>query len=163
VALPQRILIPLDGSPHSERCIPSALEFASLSSVHLVFLYVVKHSPAVDSDPQACGNEDDREFLAASTEWNSRSPDAYLRSVSERCVPFGIPTSYYVRFGPIAQTIVEVADENQIDLIALSTHARSGFKRFFMGSVSAQLLQERHVPLMLVSGAVARRLDDSMG
>ena len=40
----------------------------------------------------------------------------------------------------VAEAVATYAKDNHFDLIALSSHGRSGFKRLFLGSVAEDLL-----------------------
>lgn len=49
----------------------------------------------------------------------------------------------------VAEAVAKYAADNHFDLIALSSHGRSGFKRFFLGSVAEQLLRHATVPVLV--------------
>jgi nucleotide-binding universal stress UspA family protein len=49
----------------------------------------------------------------------------------------------------VARGIVEYAREQGTDLIALSTHGRSGLRRVLLGSVAEEILRRSHVPVLL--------------
>jgi len=48
----------------------------------------------------------------------------------------------------IAERVASFAQEHGCDLIALSTHGRSGFRRFVLGSVAEAILRHAHVPVL---------------
>lgn len=48
----------------------------------------------------------------------------------------------------IAERVASFAKEHDCDLIALSTHGRSGFRRFVLGSVAEAILRHAHVPVL---------------
>lgn len=47
-----------------------------------------------------------------------------------------------------AKGIVEYAEEHDVDLVALSTHGRTGFRRLALGSVAEEVLRRSHVPVL---------------
>jgi nucleotide-binding universal stress UspA family protein len=47
-----------------------------------------------------------------------------------------------------------MADEEQVDIIAMGTHARGGFARAVLGSLAASTLHGAHVPVLVCSRAV---------
>ena len=49
----------------------------------------------------------------------------------------------------VAGTICDYAKENGFDMIALSTHGRSGFRRLVLGSVAEQILRHSEVPVLV--------------
>jgi len=71
--------------------------------------------------------------------------------LDEQCVEFGdIPVNRVVITGAdIALTIAEYAEENDVDLIAISTHGRTGFRRLVLGSVAEALLRHAAVPVLV--------------
>ena len=56
----------------------------------------------------------------------------------------------YVGFGPPANQIVEYAEKNDIDLIVMSTHGRSGLEKMWLGSVTEKVLRQAHCPVLVV-------------
>lgn len=48
----------------------------------------------------------------------------------------------------IAERVAHYAQEHNCDLIALSTHGRTGFRRFVLGSVAESILRHAHVPVL---------------
>jgi len=62
----------------------------------------------------------------------------------------GIPIDARVLTGPqVAQAIAEFASEGGYDLLAVSTHGRSGFRRMVMGSVAETLLRHTRTPVLV--------------
>ena len=55
-----------------------------------------------------------------------------------------------VTTGPIADTIARQAEEKEIDMAVVATHARSGLKRLFLGSVTERLIRTISCPLLIV-------------
>lgn len=56
---------------------------------------------------------------------------------------------YIISMGKPDQAIAEAAKD--FDLIVMGSHGRSGFSRFFMGSVSDKVLRTAHIPVMVVN------------
>jgi nucleotide-binding universal stress UspA family protein len=52
--------------------------------------------------------------------------------------------------GPVPETILDVADETHADMIAMSTHGRTGISRWLMGSVADKIIHHAHIPVMLI-------------
>ncbi len=51
--------------------------------------------------------------------------------------------------GPAAETILEFAQEMHADLIAMSTHGRSGLARWFIGSTADKVVRAATLPVLL--------------
>jgi Universal stress protein UspA and related nucleotide-binding proteins len=62
----------------------------------------------------------------------------------------GIDASTYVDVGRPASRIVKFAADQGADLIAMTTHGRSGLARFWLGSIATGVLHQSHLPLLLV-------------
>ena len=58
--------------------------------------------------------------------------------------------SVVVLFGRPAERITEYALKEQVDLIAMSTHGRSGFSRWMLGSVADKVLRGVTLPVLVV-------------
>ena len=56
----------------------------------------------------------------------------------------------FVEQGPVVGTILNVAEREQVDLIAMASHGRTGLARVFYGSVAAGILQQVDRPLLLI-------------
>jgi nucleotide-binding universal stress UspA family protein len=62
----------------------------------------------------------------------------------------GISAKKKIGHGRVVETILKIASEMDIDLIAFSSHGRSGVKRVFYGSVASGLLSKVDRPLFLI-------------
>ena len=50
----------------------------------------------------------------------------------------------------VADSILEYAEQNRIDLIAMSTHGRTGIGRWLLGSVADRVVNHSKTPMLLV-------------
>jgi nucleotide-binding universal stress UspA family protein len=62
----------------------------------------------------------------------------------------GINVVTVIREGAAGENIVEYAKEQDINLIVMSTHGRSGFKRFFVGSVTDRVIRSGETPVLVL-------------
>jgi nucleotide-binding universal stress UspA family protein len=74
----------------------------------------------------------------------------YLRRVVQQLTNAGITVRSGVTVGDAAVEIVRYAEQEEMDLIALATHGRSGLQRWLYGSVAEKVLHTTHTPLLLV-------------
>lgn len=141
----QKILIPLDGSSRAEAILPHVESLAQTMGAILILLQVVDPiAGAVGLDglsPIVLNELLDREAEAAGT---------YLEAKREELVAKGITASSRMRYGAVVSTIIEVANADGVDLIALASHGRSGLARLFYGSVAAGVLQRADRPLLII-------------
>lgn len=139
----KKILVPLDGSPLAEEVLPHAQALAKAENAEVVFLRV--------ADVPA------REFFGhntvmadAITREADKESDQYVQAKVRRMKMTGVIVTGMVRDGPVPETILEVADEVHADLIAMSTHGRTGLERILVGSVADKVLHLSHIPVMLI-------------
>jgi nucleotide-binding universal stress UspA family protein len=81
---------------------------------------------------------------------NEKSARKYLDEVVGRVNLDGVEVETHVFSGQPAETIAEYATKNDIDLIAIATHGRSGVSRWAWGSVADRVLRSACVPVLIV-------------
>ena len=138
------ILVPLDGSPRAETILPHVENLAKCFNSRVILLNVLEPVHILTSAAPV-------DFIEASVEAD-QAEDAriYLKGVENRFKHQGIPVDSVVEEGPPVRTIINVADREQVDLIAMASHGLSGLARVFYGSVAAGILHRIDRPLLLV-------------
>jgi nucleotide-binding universal stress UspA family protein len=81
----------------------------------------------------------------------ARRANVYLQKVAERLQKGGLQVDWEVRRGGAAEQIVRCANERDIDLIAISTHGRSGFSRLVFGSVAQKVMHNIGRPMLVIA------------
>ena len=146
-----RILIPLDGSKTGEAALPYVKELMSKLSprikLELILLRVVSlksHYVHVGDamSPVAYTTEEIKQIR--------RSSLNYLSKVGKDLKAKGVVVGNKVEVGNAAEEIIRVADEMDVDLITMSTHGRSGIKRWAFGSVTDHVLRGGYKPVLVV-------------
>lgn len=143
----KRILLPLDGSRLGEGALPYVEGLASKTKAE-VFLLQVVQLPLTLTPGMAA-------FVEAGT-WSKAlealhgEATTYLRGVSDALRARGVIAHTDVRTGAVADTTLSLASSNKIDLIAMSTHGRSGISRWVLGSVAEKVLYSAEVPVLVV-------------
>jgi nucleotide-binding universal stress UspA family protein len=146
----RRALVPVDGSPLAEAILPLLIDIAAPLEMAVVLLRVVEPRP-----PMAV--EGTRHVIVDDLGQLRREADAYLAPLASRLASRGVAVSCEVRVGRPAERILDAARETGADLIAMSTHGRSGLGRLLFGSVAEQVLREADVPVFLMrQGKLAR-------
>ena len=123
----KRIMVPLDGSELAQSALAPALELGRALEATLLLFYV--------RDPRSGSVEAARRYLAFVRDQQGAS---------------GVQIEILVSEGPVAAAIIEAANRERIDLIAMATHGRSGMQRVVYGSVAEQVLRSSSRPILLV-------------
>jgi nucleotide-binding universal stress UspA family protein len=142
------ILVPLDGSEVSEAILPEIERLATAFKASIFLLRVAYIDPIVYGVPYETPMpfEDPNKLQAAAV----REAEEYLSSIKERLKAKGLTVKSHVVYGHDAEEILDLSSQKDIDLIAMSTHGRSGVKRWLLGSVAEKVLRHATKPILLV-------------
>jgi nucleotide-binding universal stress UspA family protein len=140
----QRILVPLDGSARAERVLPSVIPIAQALDSQVILFQV----PIVYVSGWMTGEWlMPTQGVLATAEQDAM---AYLDYVATRLKQQGIRASKATEIGAVAESIIDYAEANHIDLIAMCTHGRTGLRRWTLGSVADRVLRAGRIPILLV-------------
>jgi nucleotide-binding universal stress UspA family protein len=141
----RKLLCPVDFSPPSEEALAAASELAAHFAAELMVLHAVIPSPvpiggfgAKTADVERI--EADREEVARRS----------LQALVERIVDDGVVVHPMVVVGEAADTILEVARSEGVDLIVLATHGATGWRRWFLGSIADRVLREARCRVLTI-------------
>jgi len=137
----KRILVPLDGSPLSEAILPQVAELTRALGAEVTLLRVGLAHAFPGLDPMFLLEEEVRVVKEAQT---------YLATVAERLAQEGLIVRTAVRYGQAAAEIIDHVAFEGTDLVAMSTHGRSGLTRLVMGSVAEEVVRRVRVPVLLL-------------
>ena len=141
----EKILVPLDGSSRAEAILPHVIELAQREGARLILLQVIDPSAsAAGLDGLAL------DVLREMIDEESQAAQKYLETKCGELAQQKIEAESVVRYGSVVATIIEVADDKQVDLIAIASHGRTGLARLFYGSVAAGVLQRVDRPLLVI-------------
>jgi nucleotide-binding universal stress UspA family protein len=143
----RHILIPLDGSALAEQILEPALALGDLTQATYTLLHVLELFVLPGYAPLAQAVHLDAHMTQAVRAERQR----YLDDVAERLRASGhqVHTRTLLGTQP-AVVLLDAAQEQGADLIALATHGRSGLPRLLIGSVADKVLQAAPAPLLLV-------------
>jgi nucleotide-binding universal stress UspA family protein len=139
----KRAVVPLDGSPLAEGILPFIIEIAGPLDLEVVLLRVVQPVP-----PQVVDGS--RLVVIEDVEGRAAEASAYLRPLATELAGRGVRVRIAVRRGDPVTEIVEGAKEVDADLIAMTTHGRSGLGRLLFGSVAEAVLRQAEIPVFLM-------------
>jgi len=136
---PERVLVGADGSQGSELAVDAAFDVGAETgaTVHAVSIL----------EPDLLGF-DVRSTEAASE--RERRDETVLSDVRARASDRGVAVETAIREGGVAEMLNEYADDNDIDLVVVGTHGRTGIDRRLLGSVTENLVRSASVPVLSV-------------
>jgi nucleotide-binding universal stress UspA family protein len=144
-----RILVPIDFSRSSLKAIPYALAISRQfgADVHLLHVTDVTQQPppsllTLPVLPQA--------------EWNQRFMKR-LQALAMKYRTNGNISALEPRTGVAYEEICTVARELKADLIVISTHGYTGYKRLFLGSTTERVVQHSSCPVLVVRQHLSNR------
>ncbi len=144
-----RMLVPLDGSPLSQAAVPVALDYAANSPAsELVLVCIVAEPDNVQRDQSGRVLA----YLDQQEEARTRGGREYLAtfaSMAHQVAP-ELKVSIDVSIGEPGQAIPRLAAEHRVDLIVMSTHARTGLDRARVGSIAGSVLRATDRPVLMV-------------
>lgn len=139
-----RILIPTDGSAQAKPAVEMALGLARTHGATLHVLFIVDQPTTVSGMGEGFSGLDD--LLDALEERGHRATKAIVEQARER----DIETTAAVRRGNPHDDILSYAEDNDIDVIVMGTHGRTGVKRALLGSVTENVVRHSEIPVLTV-------------
>lgn len=140
-----KIMITLDGSALAAQALPHALALAEMHQAELILFRVVQGAHFLVEYVQEGALDSERrqeQWLDEATQsLREIATDLKLRMYKVRPV---------VEVGLPAETIVDYASKNDVSLIVMSTHGRTGVARWVYGSVADKVLRAAPCPVLLV-------------
>lgn len=131
------VVVGIDGSPVSEAATALAFEEASLRGVELVAVYAWHDTGLMDFpglDPAVMASDGELALAERLAGWRERYPDVTVRRVVVDDRP--------------ADQLIDQSREAQ--LVVLGSHGRGGFTGMLLGSVSQEVVQSAHTPVLVV-------------
>lgn len=134
------ILVPLDGSALAEGVLPHVLAIAPATKARVTLIHVLEHSEHRNGsqpiDPVG---------------WHMQKQEiqAYLEKLVKEMQAEGLDVSHTIVEGKSAESIIEFAHSNKVDLIALCTHGRTGLSGWNVSSVVQKVLLRSYRSILL--------------
>ena len=124
----KKALVPLDGSDRSEAVIPYISTIVYKLEMELTLLQVVPETNNTETEAKS-----------------------YLQSMCSKIEDIiNVPVNSEVAAGPVAETIIDLADELAVDLVAMSTHGMNRNNPLALGSVAQKVFLGGNTPLLLI-------------
>jgi nucleotide-binding universal stress UspA family protein len=134
-----KILVATDGSEYSRRALARALDFAESYGSELDMISIVEISPEIYSiAPQV-------------VEEKVEKTEGYLAGLKKRAAARGITSRGFVRDSAEPYNVItEIAQKEQIGLILMGSHGRTGLSRILMGSTAERVIANAPCPVIVV-------------
>lgn len=136
----RRILVPLDGSPLAERALYPATAFAEAMNAR-IFLLRVAVPLLLNLDPK---------FYQHTIKTRQDQAKQYLQRIQSRFEHSTIDIETRVLIGQAATSILKCAEEEDIDLLIISSRDRPGGRRLMHGSVATKMLSNPPCSLVII-------------
>lgn len=136
------ILVPLDTSENSAAILDAMLPLAKAFGARVTLLFVDWDDP---TDTPGMLERRRAERAADVTKW--------LSGPRERISSAGLEVQMKLAHGDVAEEIVKLAQPGEHDLLAMTTHGRSGAGRWLFGSITEKVLRECRIPVLLQRNA----------
>ncbi|MFC1952317.1 universal stress protein [Chloroflexota bacterium] len=146
-----KVLVPLDGSELAECILDHVRTIVTGCQVSEVVLLIAVEVYEKGLPSITWGGVISAEQGAALEAESIAKAKDYITKVTDKLRKEDIFVQPVVIQGKVAEGILDYAVKNQIDLIMMSTHARSGPSRWALGSVADRVIRHSPIPVLIVS------------
>ena len=137
----KKILVPTDGSEFAKKAQKHALFLANVTGAEIVAVSVTENN-FVNGLPWYDDGYQLNQVLKERSEENLADFDKLNEN--------NIKISHVIKEGSPAKCILEVAKEEDIDLIVMGSSGKSGFDRFIMGSVADKVVNSAKCAVLVI-------------
>ena len=143
----QHVMVPLDGSELAECVLPHVRTIAvgcnvvKVTLVRVVEPLLIRGSVGVRISPE------EKERLERQSMDDAKD---YLERVVKSLKETGVAAQSEVLGGDVVNKLIDYANMNEVDLVIISTHGRSGVSRWVWGSVTDRILRAACVPVTMI-------------
>ncbi|HEY6411459.1 MAG TPA: universal stress protein, partial [Ktedonobacteraceae bacterium] len=148
----KRILVPLDGSPLAESALVVAARIAQAADGTIVLLRVI--GVPTTFTPYIYGSDMSQSPQLAQDliDMEQENAEKYMAEIAMLDILSGIHVESTIIPGSAGMAIIDTAREEHVDIIVMSSHGESGFKRLALGSVAQHVSRHSPVPVLILQG-----------
>ena len=159
----QTVLVPVSSSPYSRQILKPVQTFLNPKTTKLILFHVSRQPKSISAPgwkeiPEshlgkggAISSLPEPIYASQQEESIQAQVAADLVAVTQRLETIGYEVDVQTCFGEnVVEEIVGLVQENEIDMIAMSTHAREGVSRIVFGDIAQKVLHEVHIPMLLL-------------
>jgi nucleotide-binding universal stress UspA family protein len=143
----QHILVPVDFSERAQAALGQALELADKFSARITLLHVLENIFPPVTEVAVLYEEQFSDM--------HREAENELQKLAESAAGRA-PVTTAIETGEPWDCIVNYAERQEVDLIVLDTHGRSGLKHLLLGSVAERVVQHAPCAVFVVRQRRAR-------
>ena len=144
-----RIVVPLDLSEMAELALPHASTVARATGTTIHLIHVVDITPLTQSSMVGFEIEQAATFAALEgIEAEAAAAEEYLESIRQHLAAKGVTATTAVVTGLVVSELLNAIATD--DLVAMTTHGRTGLERWLMGSVAESVIRRSSAPVLLV-------------
>jgi nucleotide-binding universal stress UspA family protein len=146
----EKILVPLDGSALAECVLPYVEKLAQGCEVKEITLLRICEAPVIPADYPSDVPINWDQHVKEITKYTEKQCDLYLDKIQKELQSVGVPVKTATFVGRPETDIVEYTKKNNIDMIVMASHGRSGISRIAYGSISERVFRTACVPIMMI-------------
>ena len=134
------ILVPTDGSPAADAAVEHAVTLAERfdSTIHALYVVDATAFSSLEAGSQVVADALEEEGEGA------------VARIAEAADEAGIPTVERVVSGTAYRSIIDYAEDEDVDLVTMGTHGRRGLDRYLLGSVTERVVRSADAPVLTV-------------
>jgi nucleotide-binding universal stress UspA family protein len=147
-----KILVPVDASPASEKALEYGVHLAKLENAKLSIVYVIddiKMGGVIGARAKYGDVKLVEGYNRARKEWASEWMKTFEGAAKREQVETNSEILYALGTSE-AEMIIDYARENKMDLIVMGTRGQSKFKKLLVGSIANKVFQHAHCPVFIV-------------
>ena len=141
----KKIVVPIDGSGWSERAIPHAIDIAQDNKSEVILLHVFKPPAQEYIDTISLAGQEDQ--LQGLREERKQQLMAVRNQVRTENVDVRVQ---FIEGSGVASIICDYINEEDVDLVVMTSHGRTGVSRWLFGSVAQKVMQGIDVPVLII-------------
>jgi nucleotide-binding universal stress UspA family protein len=144
---PTKILVPTDFSEYSGKALQRALDISKQNEAELVLLHVI-HQDVQNCTLDYCLTEEEKEKIEKNMIEGAK--DRLQKEIVQFPLAGEVKISTEVLEGVPYEEILKFQEKKGMDLIVIASHGRSAISKYFLGSVSSNVLKGAKCEVLLV-------------
>ena len=146
----EKILVPLDGSALAECVLPYVEKLAQGCEMKEITLLSICEGPVIRADYPSDISPDWDKHVKELTEYTEKQCGLYLDKIQKELLSVGVPVKTATFIGRPETDIAEYAKKNNMDMIVMASHGRSGISRIAYGSITERVFRNACVPILII-------------
>jgi nucleotide-binding universal stress UspA family protein len=138
----KKVLVPIDFSDYSKSALKYAINFAKQFNAEIILIYVVE--PIIYPPDFSMGQI---AIPSVNTEWDDRAKEE-LNKLAKNEIPSDLKSKTIIKTGKPFVEIIETASEEDVDVIIIATHGRSGVEHILFGSTAEKVVRKAPCPVL---------------